>query len=62
MHRTARKLVYNIEKTKIIPEADDYVCPECEGGGWVFSSYQAAGAPNMQECQECFNYHELPCP
>lgn len=30
-------------------------CEACEGGGWVLSSYQASGAPNMQLCTDCYN-------
>jgi hypothetical protein len=37
-------------------------CGECEGGGHVYSSYQAAGAPNFTTCPECHNPRGLPCP
>ena len=35
-------------------------CPECEGAGWVFSSYQAGpGAPYFSECPRCGNPDDL---
>ena len=30
-------------------------CSTCEGGGWVYSSYQARGGPNFDECPDCYN-------
>lgn len=34
----------------------DNPCDECEGGGFVFSSYQAGpGAPYLEVCQKCGN-------
>lgn len=41
---------------------DDYWCPECEGGGWVMSAYQAAHAPNLEECPLCMNPLGQRCP
>lgn len=35
-------------------EVDPY-CHDCENGGWVMSSYQASGAPNLEECSKCYN-------
>lgn len=33
-------------------------CPACDGGGWVFSSYQATNAPNLELCDKCGNAHQ----
>lgn len=38
------------------------LCAECEGGGWVYSSYQSTGAPNFEECSVCYNPHGHPAP
>ncbi len=38
------------------------VCPACEDGGWIMSSYQASGSPNMKKCDTCYNPLGLPCP
>ncbi len=46
--------------TNTAPE--EPVCLACEGGGWQMASYQAAGAPNFELCQECGNPEDFPCP
>lgn len=33
---------------------DEGVCMECEGDGWVFSSYQEH-PPNFEICPRCYN-------
>lgn len=35
-------------------DVDEY-CADCENGGWIMSSYQASGAPNLEECGKCYN-------
>ena len=37
-------------------------CKTCDGGGWVMSSYQSAGAPNMKCCPDCRNPNGVPQP
>lgn len=37
-------------------------CSTCENGGWVFSSYQASHAPNLDECPDCGNPNRIPHP
>jgi hypothetical protein len=38
------------------------VCLHCEDGGWVLSSYQAVGAPNVETCPKCGNPEDHPAP
>lgn len=37
------------------PDPIQEQCPTCWGAGWIESSYQAAGAPNFDECPDCHN-------
>lgn len=41
---------------------EDIKCDSCMDTGWVISSYQSVGAPNFDECPDCENPHNLPCP
>lgn len=46
----------------ITGDVAEEVCPQCEGCGWMYSSYQAAHAPNFIECDMCYNPEDLPNP
>ena len=41
---------------------EDSLCLTCDGSGFVYSSYQAVGSPNFEECRDCGNPERMPSP